>query len=248
MLPPIIQYVIARQGWRGCLLVLAGITLNCAIFGSFFKPIQLESDEEEIVETEQPPAKPLLIRIKEARAAQWTQSIETLNEESPGGSQNSAPPPYSEVLNIIELSNNNECNRLSTSKPNISKRPVSASFRQRTKSALERKNVNAVTPRDEMMYSNLSLVVLPRTRSVTSINQFGASRIGSKRLDSMLSINQEQTSTWKAIGNGLVVGFDLSLLKRPSFILLSTSGFLCLVGFFIPFIYIGDRAKLLGKY
>lgn len=43
-------------------------------------------------------------------------------------------------------------------------------------------------------------------------------------------------------------GFDLSLLKRPSFVLLALSGFLCLVGFFIPFIYISDHAKQLGNY
>jgi len=61
-------------------------------------------------------------------------------------------------------------------------------------------------------------------------------------------MNEAEMSTIEAVvEKGCCSGFDLSLLKRPSFVLLAVSGFLCLVGFFIPFIYISDRAKLLGK-
>ena len=40
--------------------------------------------------------------------------------------------------------------------------------------------------------------------------------------------------------------FDLSLLASPTFLLFSCAGFLTLFGFFIPFMYIVDRAVLLG--
>lgn len=36
---------------------------------------------------------------------------------------------------------------------------------------------------------------------------------------------------------------DLSLLKSPSFMLLAISGFLCMMGFFVPFLYLAARAK-----
>lgn len=35
---------------------------------------------------------------------------------------------------------------------------------------------------------------------------------------------------------------DLSLLKSPSFMLLALSGFLTMMGFFIPFMFVADRA------
>lgn len=40
--------------------------------------------------------------------------------------------------------------------------------------------------------------------------------------------------------------FDLSLLKSPTFLLFSCAGFLTLFGFFIPFMYLVDRATQLG--
>ncbi|XP_067128313.1 monocarboxylate transporter 12-B-like [Centruroides vittatus] len=39
---------------------------------------------------------------------------------------------------------------------------------------------------------------------------------------------------------------DTSLLKSPTFLVLAISGFLTLAGFFIPFVYIVDRAVLIG--
>lgn len=39
---------------------------------------------------------------------------------------------------------------------------------------------------------------------------------------------------------------DMSLLKSPSFMLLATSGFLTMMGFFVPFLYMKDRATVNG--
>lgn len=161
ILPPIIQFLIDRYGWRLCLLWLAGLSLFCAVFGSFFRPLNIIPDEFE----ESMRAKPLLQRIKEARAAEWTQSQETIDEDSPSGSQNSDPPPYSEVLTILPINDTS---------PNGDLLSVPTSQRRRTRSnlsnmggAIGRKGTN---PRDEMLYSNLSLVILPHTRSIQNLS------------------------------------------------------------------------------
>lgn len=39
---------------------------------------------------------------------------------------------------------------------------------------------------------------------------------------------------------------DMSLLKSPSFMLLAISGFLCMMGFFVPFMYVEKRGLELG--
>lgn len=44
----------------------------------------------------------------------------------------------------------------------------------------------------------------------------------------------------------LATMLDLSLLKSPSLILLALSGFLTMMGFFVPFIFVSKRAQAAG--
>lgn len=50
----------------------------------------------------------------------------------------------------------------------------------------------------------------------------------------------------EAVRRTLATMLDMSLLKSPSFMLLATSGFLCMMGFFVPFLYMQPRAKAAG--
>ncbi|KAH9424232.1 hypothetical protein DERP_004414 [Dermatophagoides pteronyssinus] len=236
IMAPIMHFLVEQYGWRVSVLILAVITLFCAVFGSFFRPIKYDPrTDEEIPAPGAIQPKPLLMRIKEARAAAWARSEEELSEESPTSSQNSAPPPYSEVLEVVRTPT--EDRMVSFSKNSLFQ--TSIENRIRTRSTIEtigsRNNLQTVkkipTPRDEMLYSNLSLVVIPQSRSYANL-----------RSQSMGTIAKSGEIDVPSFCSG----FDLSLLKRPSFVLLALSGFLCLVGFFIPFIYLSDRAKLLG--
>lgn len=251
MMAPVTQYMVEQFGWRGCVLILAGVTLNCAVFGSLFRPVEhLRHSQSQ---------KPLLLRIKEARDALWTESDDEVNEVSPTASQNSAPPPYSEIVNIVNDSSGKRF--LSPEKYEVRKQSLQVPndvhrYRRRTKSYDESRPYF----REEMVYSAMSLIVL-RSRSATGMSQ---TLDKSTKLSSIKSMNEskekssQQISESKATissmetrvcfpSNTLTEMFDLNLLKSPSFLLLSLSGFLCLVGFFIPFMYIADRAKLLGK-
>lgn len=48
-------------GWRGATLILAGMILNCVIFGALMRPLEYPKDSGE---------KPLLIRMAEERRIQ----------------------------------------------------------------------------------------------------------------------------------------------------------------------------------
>lgn len=50
----IIFFFIKEYGWRGTLLVLSGIVLNCAIFGALFRPLTPTSTRQTI-DTVEPP-------------------------------------------------------------------------------------------------------------------------------------------------------------------------------------------------
>lgn len=49
---PLLDYFIKSYHWRGALLILAGIVLNCAIFGALFRP--LKRTQRPIVIPEEP--------------------------------------------------------------------------------------------------------------------------------------------------------------------------------------------------
>src|SRR5687768_6939994 len=132
---PVTQWLIEHFGWRGCVLMLAGFTLNCAVFGSLFRPYEVSKNDSQN-------NKPLLLRIKEAREALWTESDEEGDEEtmSPTASQNSAPPPYCEVVNLFNDKVDNELSSLKPSEYSSHNHNDNVSFRRRTKSAIESKN------------------------------------------------------------------------------------------------------------
>ncbi|CAG2101592.1 unnamed protein product [Medioppia subpectinata] len=265
VLAPVTQLLVESYGWRGCVLILAGITLNCAVFGSLFRPV------EEITFRNQS-QKPLLFRIKEARDALWTESdIEEVDEESPTASHNSAPPPYSEIVDIVNTNNTNNNtnnNSLANSTPEYEiqrdslKLPDDDKRRRRTRSIYDES-------RPELISSALSLVVVRRMSIATSqtldksANRLSSIKsINESKEKSSPELSQELSQSKKSIASSkhsnasnessktwfasLKETFDLRLLSSPSFLLLSLSGFLCLTGFFIPFMYIADRAKLLG--
>lgn len=253
---------------------MAGITLFCAFFGWFFKSLTqvIEVPEEE--EDSKTQQQPLLQRIKAARAQEWTQSDENLNHHQ-GKQQlvesttsngtataNGSVLPLSDVLNIIPLNDTaGDVAKMSSSKSSgiaggksslAIENTASNLLSSRGRTRSERRNT--LTTRDEMMYSNLSLVVPPPNRSISSLNLAqGESGAAGAEAGIILSgnsvIDDYLNKGWTLVDEprGFLAGFNLLLLKRPSFILLSISGFLCLVGFFIPFIYISDRAKLLGR-
>lgn len=67
-------WLLDEYGWRGTLLIHAGLVLNCAVFGAFFRPLepvhpnpQKRAARTEIEDQEASPGTPLMVRIKRAR-------------------------------------------------------------------------------------------------------------------------------------------------------------------------------------
>lgn len=40
---PLTEFLIGNYGWRGAMLIIGGIVLNCIIFGAMFRPLELEA-------------------------------------------------------------------------------------------------------------------------------------------------------------------------------------------------------------
>lgn len=110
-----------------------------------------------------------------------------------------------------------------------------------------RQDVSRPMYRDDILYSG-SLAKLPQYRSQTSLGY----HMSVTHIPTRNDIEEEVEGEGKckicpeAVSRVISTMLDISLLKNYSFILLAFSGFFTMMGFFVPFIYISDRAKLGG--
>lgn len=262
---PCCQVLVNTFGWRGSFLILAGLTLNCCVVGAMFRPI-----EEPESKPEPAPMKPLLLRIKEARDAmtKWDSVESGIDENlltsprrkrscppprilhdvmsseersassSTSGSNSSPPPPYCEAVRTTnqqyDCCHNN--NQLS-----VDYKPYRRMSYPRSRS--RRMTAPEMRPfyRQDILFS-ASLLRIPEYRSQRDIASYHQSianlpRPGPGKKWGCLS--PEMTNTFSQM-------LDVSLLTSPTFMTLAISGFLTLAGFFIPFMYIVDKAILSG--
>ncbi|KAG5671992.1 hypothetical protein PVAND_002156 [Polypedilum vanderplanki] len=107
-----------------------------------------------------------------------------------------------------------------------------------------RQDISRPMYRDDIFFSG-SLAKLPQYRSQTSIGY----HMSVTHVPTQQDIEEEANNLGKckicpeAVRRTLGTMLDISLLKNYSFILLAFSGFFTMMGFFVPFIYIVDRAK-----
>lgn len=109
-----------------------------------------------------------------------------------------------------------------------------------------RQDVSRPMYRDDILYSG-SLAKLPQYRSQTSLGYHMSVTHIPTRQDIEEDIDEGKCKICpEAVSRVLSTMLDISLLKNYSFILLAFSGFFTMMGFFVPFIYIADRAQKAG--
>ncbi|XP_043218208.1 monocarboxylate transporter 12-like [Amphibalanus amphitrite] len=66
IMAPLVSSLVKWRGWRGAVMVQAGIVVTCALFGALFRPLQPVKTTQ-TVDASSVPGTPLMIRIKRAR-------------------------------------------------------------------------------------------------------------------------------------------------------------------------------------
>ncbi|XP_022251797.1 monocarboxylate transporter 12-like isoform X2 [Limulus polyphemus] len=293
---PVTRLLIDSFGWRGTMLILAGISLHCIAFGFLFRPLGPPKPNPRSKSRQ----KPLLLRIKEAREAlhrcdseesvaiddnlidrkngvgristSQRSSIvgntsastcasgstlqvagfnvpnQTTSFVSPTCSHGSLPPPYNEVVNddIASYLNNNSLKV--PRQPSLEKIAVLRNQQNNNRRLSKINKEEALRPfyRQDILFS-ASLIRLPEFRSQPDIEHYHFSII-------RIPEHNEETenSIWRRCGcsPAMIDTFrqmlDFSLLFRPTFLVLAISGFLTMIGFFVPFMYLVDRAGMNG--
>jgi MFS family permease len=99
--------------------------------------------------------------------------------------------------------------------------------------------------RDDIFFGG-SLQKLPQYTSQNSVGyHMSVTRLPSKK-DVMEEVNQECRLCPEAVRRTVTTMLDMSLLRSPTFLLLAVSGFITMMGFYVPFMYMTDRAEVSG--
>ena len=240
ILAPLVRLSISKYGWRLTMAYLAGVNFLCVFFALFFRPLKAEPVEVDEVQKDllgkneknslnnnlklyknQKKEQPVVIDTK----AHLTVDLNNNSKQI----ESKLLLPGSGHLDAYLQANGNEPNS-----------PTSIVSQQeklyRGRASSVRNDINASFDTQNPMRSRNS----SRRLSVSVVNcAVSASLI---KLDQRKKIPEEEE---RSLGQQKPM-FDLSLLASPTFLLFSCAGFLTLFGFFIPFMYIVDRAVLLG--
>ncbi|GFU21503.1 monocarboxylate transporter 14 [Nephila pilipes] len=267
IMAPLVQYLLVTFDWRGTMLILAGIVLNCAFFGALFRPLQTPVPKKIVEDIPKGTKPPVLKRIRELREPhreRWDsagslpaipQASVSLPEISCMGKKidsnplissdnNSPPPSYSDV---VEADEEERYAFLQTPPPPAVRNSISCvPPQQTTKPRRSRYVLRAETTRpfyrQDILYS-ASLLHLPEfKKSNNDLSLYAASvtKIPQEPIpEASGCLSPAMKDTFRQM-------LDISLLKSPTFLLLGAGGFLTLAGFFVPFMFVVDRAVQQG--
>nr|CAD7258270.1 unnamed protein product [Timema shepardi] len=99
--------------------------------------------------------------------------------------------------------------------------------------------------RDDIFFG-ASLTRLPQYTSQSSISyHMSVTRLPTKQ-DVKEQDGENSRICTEALTRTLGTMLDFSLFKSPTFLILAVSGFITMMGFYVPFIYLTDRAELSG--
>uniref|UniRef100_A0A1B0FGN1 Major facilitator superfamily (MFS) profile domain-containing protein n=1 Tax=Glossina morsitans morsitans TaxID=37546 RepID=A0A1B0FGN1_GLOMM len=258
---PLTEHLIGSFGWRGALLIIGGIVLNCIIFGAMFRPLEIpkeaKSKKKALIDNNATPAElePLKPNLQKAEQCKQAMQTDTANGVS---TVNSIPGRSNSVDYTFKPGENGVVNgkaelsavTKSCSNDNI----IKASLSQTHLSHKERSGSGTMYRPDILYQGSLhSIPEYARSRTDLSGSANAINRYGSVK-HSTLSVNQEQElekccgcfSCSKETRDTLAEMMNFSLLKDVVFIIFAISNFCTSIGFNMPYVYIVSQAEVLS--
>ncbi|VVC24375.1 Major facilitator superfamily,Major facilitator superfamily domain [Cinara cedri] len=268
VLAPLNAYLVEHHGWRIALMVQAGLALSCGAVGILFRPlkptiVEVPTANPVVMEPKTPEDEPLLTNAANGASGPRKMSLDSNKRNSVKAGAPTAEEIYNHLSDRratpeprggISMS----CHSLNTHNQYLNDRlSPDAAEKKLSAVSLRRPSLSAhLMDRDDRFFGG-SLTRLPQYSSqVSSLNYaMSVTRIPAwNELDE----NDEETAAksnafqknikkyYKTAMHTLTTMLDFSILSSPSFFILSCSGFFTLMGFFVPFIYISEKAVSMG--
>lgn len=242
---PLTEALIGNFGWRGAMLIISAIVLNCIIFGAMFRPLEppknlIEGESAEMAE---------LAPLKPKNSEQFLQTPrnDTNLSRSYSVGHNFGYEFHTTnqngKLTIPTISSNNNI-RSATSQPHI---PGEHHQQHQLKGSQE-KFGSGMMYRQDILYQG-SLLNIPEYRSKNDLN---VNRYGSLKHSIQVESNQEVekicgcVTCSKETHDTFSEMMNFSLFKDLVFIIFTFSNFCTSIGFNMPYVYIAAQAETLG--
>lgn len=246
---PLIEYLIQLYGWKGAMLVISALLLNCAIFGALFKPLKpIAIDQEKsslATESKFVDGQEDIKLIEKEQKRIESESI-TISEPLTSSKKNH---PLMKPSTLRKESHHHltvfpsifhPSNALSTqSSINISNENQETSGLDQTSQRKQRSH--SFSPgflyREDSFYSG----------SLMNIANYKSRSESIKNLKSLPSTNRKECCLFRCfscpdeIRENISEMIDLTLMKDHIFLIFSLSNFFTSIGFYIPYIYLKVR-------
>ncbi|XP_015607738.1 monocarboxylate transporter 12 [Cephus cinctus] len=229
---PLSEYLIVTYGWRGAMMIISAIVLNCAIFGALFRPLE--------------PVKPKNIAMKELplikeEFVKVSQPLELVKEimERPQSTGNVNHAKYLPVNTQDHVSNNM---RVALSQPVLYTR---TSIGHQMSESMARSFGSGIMSRPDVFYQGSVENLRKRSASLANSEENVRIHYSSRSLPNgpVKQDNFECLPYAEETLDILHEMLELSLLKDPVFILFTLSNFCTSIGFNIPYVYLVAQAQ-----
>ncbi|KAK9882548.1 hypothetical protein WA026_021895 [Henosepilachna vigintioctopunctata] len=259
---PLITYLLAEFGWRGSILIISGIVLECIIFGSLFRPIEYDDVKDVDVENNKLQLKAveghLDIHVSDHELHKFPKNSENGQIHRPHSVAHFSLPKTSSYKyeHNGNVTTNGKFHSKSGARMAFSQPMLAVSFRNQFGSQHFRKHGPLDKP--DVFYQG-SLLNIPAYRSKQNLKNRQVEETAFLERKSSISYRKrkyEEEAEIKTTLCGVTCSpetrqtmkemMDFSLFRDIIFILFTISNFLTSIGFNIPYVYIVPRAKSLG--
>ncbi|KAH7641473.1 monocarboxylate transporter 5-like [Dermatophagoides farinae] len=215
IMSPLIEYIINLYGWKGAMLVISALLINCGIFGAMFKPvpsikIEITTDANHHNINDDDDDNP--IELKES-----TKSMLVCMENPKDSSIQSSVEIH---LNPEESINGEQCDDV---------------IKQRS---------HSFTPgflyREDSFYSGSLMNIHKSEQKLSTIHHQQQRMDKIKRKSDSDCCLFKKLNFPDEIKENLSEMIDLSLMRNQVFLIFSISNFLTAIGYHIPFIFLKD--------
>ncbi|XP_066156644.1 monocarboxylate transporter 12-like isoform X1 [Euwallacea fornicatus] len=268
---PLSKSLIKQLGWRNALLVQGGIVLSCVIYGCLFRPLKptrlkdLRDAEEEEMKANEDKLVMDISKLPEGTRLKMEEALMQFPKQNHRSSISMLFETNNNPDNL-RLSDVYHTIHHMPSKTYTAHIPAKSCFKEKRLSApfvvpydklklqdnkcseksqdIAKNHVEGISRplyRDDIFFGQ-SLSRLPQYTSHSSM----AYNLAVTRLPPKEDIIEQKTQKCKiypeAVKRALNTMLDFSLLRSPSFLMLAIGGFFTMMGFYVPFMYMPDRA------
>ncbi|KAG5900722.1 hypothetical protein JTB14_038240 [Gonioctena quinquepunctata] len=269
---PIISKLMAEYGWRGSILIIGGIVLECILFGALFRPLEEKSDEDDKKRLKATEAR-IDIHVSDHDLHQFSTSLKTNgtingnNMHRPHSVAHFHIPKTTSVAASAKFGANgntpssavakfkqNDVTRLALSQPMLTQ--SEGHYRQHLHFGSQNLRRHGPIDRPDAFYQG-SLMNIPSYRSRLNLKKGEEgpfmerrhSTYSHKRRRHLSDHDDVEPKRWCGLipcSEEVSEMLDFSLFKDVIFIIFSLSNLLTSIGFNIPYVYMVSKANDMG--